>query len=1210
MADRPDLLDGAPLSAASPALGEQDDFACRRHLLRQKPRRRTRIRRAVLALATLVISLVVLTSLIGAYALLRLRQGAIALDLRPQIMSALNSRVGSAYRFDVGATSVGLTDSGPALSLDRLSITDKAARPIVTAPQAAVAVNLFDLLVGKVSPTRLDIHDVDIRLLILPDGQVAVSAGSDDKAAVPLARAFAVPGTPATIIPESGGAPTALPPLSPAAAPPPVPANAALQALSAAMRTLVDAATASDGPLNALQRVNVTGRIVLDDRTRGAKTTFEHAVLGFDREVDGAAVLTVAADGPAGRWSLEARARALADGARSLSVTAANLSLDEITLAGGLHDLGFDFDMPVSAKVDVALGTDGAIDRVGGTFDLGAGYFKLDDPDHEPMLIDSIAGAFHLDRTSQGLAIDRTVLKAAGTSFTTTGHVDFAKTADDPWAIRLDSSGVFGAERPGEKPIPVSNATLVLHLFPTTHRIVVDRVRVTGPDIDFDDSALIRTDGGVKIHNTATVRHMPADILVRLWPSFVAAEARAWLLVNLKGGTIESGAATADLDGDDLKLMHVDQPVADDHVRVSFDASNLAMNVMSGLPPLTALDASGVVTGHTFDLTVRHGELEASPGRKLTLADGDFRIPDNQPTPMPGLVQAHVTGAVDVLADLLSRDALKPYAGLALDPATVKGQFDAQLRLGLKIGKDVPPGDATVSVSATTTNLAIDKLVGKTGLTDAAMKIDLDKGALHARGDGRILGAPAAIDFRKPATGAGEAVVTMALDEAARAKAGFTAGGALKGVVGARISAAVAPGEKARAAVDLDFAKASIDGLIPGFSKAMGKPGRATLTVVQRDGGTQLDDIAFEGGGAVVKGSVDLDKDGSFSSAKFSQVKLSPGDDMRVDAQQTSDVLRISAHGANFDTRPFLKSLSSAGSNTSVDDKTALDLDVHSGILTGQNSQAITGAEFRLSRRGGRTTRVTLSGRLGRQPVIITTAQIDNSPHLTIDAGDAGASLLFLDLYKRMAGGRLDATIALTNATRIDGYITVHDFTLREDPAIRKLTTEGLSSQKREAPDATDATGATIDPSAMSFRKLEAKFTKTGNDIEVSDGSMFGPTLGATISGRIDFAHDQVNLGGTFVPLFGVNNLFSQVPLFGPILGGDKHEGLVGLSYRITGSAAKPELSVNPLSVLAPGFLRQIFGALDPTQPGNFGNPRDRAPTPGASPALAPVEQE
>ena len=70
------------------------------------------------------------------------------------------------------------------------------------------------------------------------------------------------------------------------------------------------------------------------------------------------------------------------------------------------------------------------------------------------------------------------------------------------------------------------------------------------------------------------------------------------------------------------------------------------------------------------------------------------------------------------------------------------------------------------------------------------------------------------------------------------------------------------------------------------------------------------------------------------------------------------------------------------------------------------------------------------------------------------------------------------------------------------------------------------------------------------------------------------------------MPLFGVNNLFSQLPVLGPLLGGGRHEGLLGLSYRITGSASDPVLNVNPLSVLAPGFLRQIFGAFEASAQG------------------------
>jgi hypothetical protein len=66
-----------------------------------------------------------------------------------------------------------------------------------------------------------------------------------------------------------------------------------------------------------------------------------------------------------------------------------------------------------------------------------------------------------------------------------------------------------------------------------------------------------------------------------------------------------------------------------------------------------------------------------------------------------------------------------------------------------------------------------------------------------------------------------------------------------------------------------------------------------------------------------------------------------------------------------------------------------------------------------------------------------------------------------------------------------------------------------------------------------------------------------------------------------------LNNAFSKIPLFGPLLGGGSNEGLFAINYRITGMASQPTLSINPLS-LAPGIFRNIFGALDPN---NFAPP-------------------
>ena len=49
------------------------------------------------------------------------------------------------------------------------------------------------------------------------------------------------------------------------------------------------------------------------------------------------------------------------------------------------------------------------------------------------------------------------------------------------------------------------------------------------------------------------------------------------------------------------------------------------------------------------------------------------------------------------------------------------------------------------------------------------------------------------------------------------------------------------------------------------------------------------------------------------------------------------------------------------------------------------------------------------------------------------------------------------------------------------------------------------------------------------------------------------------------------------LPLVGAILGNGRDRGLIGVTYRLRGNVKKPELEINPLSVIAPGIFRSIF---------------------------------
>ena len=49
------------------------------------------------------------------------------------------------------------------------------------------------------------------------------------------------------------------------------------------------------------------------------------------------------------------------------------------------------------------------------------------------------------------------------------------------------------------------------------------------------------------------------------------------------------------------------------------------------------------------------------------------------------------------------------------------------------------------------------------------------------------------------------------------------------------------------------------------------------------------------------------------------------------------------------------------------------------------------------------------------------------------------------------------------------------------------------------------------------------------------------------------------------------------IPLIGKVLGGEKGEGVFGVSYKVKGNSSNPTVLVNPLSILTPGVFRKIF---------------------------------
>jgi hypothetical protein len=185
---------------------------------------------------------------------------------------------------------------------------------------------------------------------------------------------------------------------------------------------------------------------------------------------------------------------------------------------------------------------------------------------------------------------------------------------------------------------------------------------------------------------------------------------------------------------------------------------------------------------------------------------------------------------------------------------------------------------------------------------------------------------------------------------------------------------------------------------------------------------------------------------------------------------------------------------------------------------------------------------------------------------------DGGALLRYLDIYRRAYGGelRVDARPADDS---VSGDVTFRTFRVQGEPALRRVIGEQFSQQARAGQGGSPSREVGND---VPFVGLKGSFIRTPSRIEIKDGVIWGNEIGISGQGSIDYARDRVDIAGTFVPGFALNNAFSQVPLLGPLLGGGQYEGLFAVNFRVAGPVSAPTMTINPLSAIAPGILRRF----------------------------------
>ena len=1065
----------------------------------------------------------------------RLSLGPISLEsLNPRIAQNLEERFGGDYSFQLGPTSLERGETGVGLTFQGVVIKDRSGRTLLAAPKGEVGLDLWDFALFSIRAKRLELVGVDLALTVRPDGALSISSAQS------RAVSLDFPVNPN----QAGGRNPSI--------------------LASLGWSMIDAMTSSSLPLERLGVVH--GRMTVDDALTGQKKQLEDVKIDFDKS-GGDAALKISARGQAGPWSLDIKARSGVAGA--LEMEAHDLDFPDILVGAGFRDFAFETDMPISFKLNLRMNADRKLAAMDGRFGLGAGYFKLADPDHEPMLIDEAAGDLLWDPVAQKVLVKNVQIFAGETHIFFSGSVAPPSPPESAWTVDFASAdSVFAGERPGEQPIHIEKSAFHAHYLPDARQFTVDDFSIAGPDANGTMKAEVKaTDKGPTLKIDVSVGQSPITNIARLWPSFIAPDVRNWCIENLKSGELVSANLSIDWDADAFTDAREKRPVPRDSVHASFSAKDVTAQLLPGAPPMAGMEGGGVMTGVDLSITGARGFIDVEPGKRVLASDISFVVPDLAPKPLnPAQASARFQGGADALVELISRDPMKKYVGIPGDFSAAKGRFDGKLTVDLKLGKTARPEDSVVGADVALTSLQVEKFLGPERFDQATMNVSIDHGALKITGEGKLFGTDATLAATKGPNDEGTAQLSFTLDDALRAKRNINFGPGVSGPMTVKLKT---PLGRASGDGEVDLTHVSLENPLPGLIKPAGKPGKATFSFKSDSDGLSLSNIAVDAGGASIKGSAQISNEGALTSAKLTQLHLSPGDDIKADVSAADAGLKIVLRGVSVDARPVIKGLLAAGQPS---DMKNYDLDLKIGSVSGANKQALSQVDMAVSRREGQIKQIRLNAILGGGPLVV---RRDENGGMNVQGSDAGALLKFFDFYNKMEKGTFSLNLK-NNDGRQEGAVSIKNFILRNEPALKQLVAAGQAQ-------GPGGGGLPVDPDAAPFQRLTGQFSRTAGRIDLHDAVIYDQQMGLTAQGFIDYSGDRVDLSGTFVPAYQLNNLITQVPVVGMILGGGAHEGMFAINYRISGPASAPTLSVNPLSAVTPGFLRKIFGAFDGT---------------------------
>ncbi len=818
---------------------------------------------------------------------------------------------------------------------------------------------------------------------------------------------------------------------------------------------------------------------------------------------------------------------------------------------------------PISGALRGEVEEDGSLAPLSATLQIGAGVLQPIDQTR-PIPFSGARSYFTYAPDLQLLSFDELSMSSEQGSFMAEGQVWLGDIENGTLS---DLTGQITLSSLSLNPDDIYPEPLVLDGAEADIRLELDPFRLTLGQMHVADKGgnlqvsgtLDAAPDGWHLALDAQIDRMETDRLITLWPEVAARKPRKWVTNNLLGGIARDGNFSLRADPGQKPVIHA-----------GFGFEDATIRFLKTMPPITGADGLATLSEGRFVVTATTGEVVADEGGAIDISGTSFIIPDvTIKKAAPGVVRLAGQGPITAVLSLLNRPPLQVLKDTPLPVDVANGQAQISGTLALPLKDRVQLDEMEFHFTGSVVDVSSDKLVPGFSLTAPVMQVIGDQTGLVLSGKGHIGPVPVEVAWHRPiGKDVGkESRLTGEIELSQKAVDTFGIGlpkGSVSGQGQGQFTLDLVPGKAPSLALTSDLAGVGLRLAPLGWSKSERSTGLLELAGSLGEK-TSIDRLVLKADGLTATGSVLNRPGGGLDRALFSSVRMGGWLDAQVELVGRGDNappdLRILSGMLDMRRTDF-------GTSTGGTESAAQTgpMQVSLNRLQVTDTIALTDFKGTFNTSGGLNGVYT--GRLnGQTEVEGNLVPRNGGSAVLVESKDAGGIFRDAGLLTKARGGsfKLSLLPVVGKPGQYDGTMHVKNTKVKDAPAIAALL------------NAVSVVGL-IDEMAgqgINFLEVDAKFRLGPSKLVLYQSSAVGPSIGLSMDGLYDVPSGVLDMQGVISPVYLLNSIGSVLTR--------KGEGVIGFSYKLTGTSDDPNVLVNPLSGLAPGMLRDVFRGAPPT---------------------------